>query len=109
VEEAPVTMLHPDEPVLRTPNAIGPADFEGWVQERGLYFANPWDPRYVAPLRSHDPGEPDRDGGLLVAHYGRGVYAYCAYALFRQLPAGVPGAWRLLANLLSARGTPSVP
>jgi len=109
VEEAPVTLLHPDDPLLRTPNAIGAADFDGWVQERGLYFANPWDPRYTTLLSCHDPGEPARDGGLLVARYGKGVYAYCAYALFRQLPAGVPGAWKLLANLVSARGSIAAP
>jgi LmbE family N-acetylglucosaminyl deacetylase len=104
VEEAPITVLHADEPLLQRPNAIGADDFAGWVQERGLYYANPWDPRYVTPFSSHDPGEPAHDGGLLVAHYGKGVYTYCAYALFRQIPAGVPGAWRLLANLVSARG-----
>ena len=109
VEEAPVTLLHPEDPLLRTPNRIGSADFDGWVQERGLYFANPWDGRYTTLLSCHDPGEPARAGGLLVARYGKGVYAYCAYALFRQLPAGVPGAWKLLANLVSARGLPSAP
>jgi LmbE family N-acetylglucosaminyl deacetylase len=109
VEEAPVTLLHPEDPLMRTPNVIGPADFDGWVQERGLYFASPWDPRYTTLLSCHDPGEPARDGGLLVARYGKGVYTYCAYALFRQLPAGVPGAWKLLANLVSARGLPAAP
>jgi LmbE family N-acetylglucosaminyl deacetylase len=104
VEEAPVRMLDVKHPVLSTPNALRPSDFDGWVQERGLYFANPWDPKYETPLSCNDPGEPARDGGLLYASYGKGVYEYCAYALFRQLPAGVPGAWRLLANLLSARG-----
>jgi hypothetical protein len=103
VEEAPVTFVHPGHRLLTTPNAIGPADFDGWVQERGLYFANPWDPRYETVLSCHDPGEPARDGGLLYAHYGRGAFVYCAYAMFRQLPAGVPGAWRLFANLVSAR------
>ena len=103
VEEAPVTFVHPGHTLLTTPNAIGPADFDGWVQERGLYFANPWDPRYETVLSCHDPGEPARDGGLLYARYGRGVFVYCAYAMFRQLPAGVPGAWRLFANLVSAR------
>ena len=104
VEEAPVRMLNVKHPVLSSPNALQPSDFDGWVQERGLYFANPWDPRYDTPLSSNDPGESAHDGGLLYASYGKGVYEYCAYALFRQLPAGVPGAWRLLANLLSARG-----
>lgn len=111
VEEAPVTMPKPDHPVLVSPNRIGDADFAGWVQERGLYFASPWDERYEAPLSSHDPGEPARDGGLIVARHGRGTFLYTGYAFFRQLPAGVPGAWRLFANLVSPgpaeRGTNS--
>jgi hypothetical protein len=77
-------------------------DFEGWVQERGLNYAGPWDPRYEAVLSANDPGEPPRDGGLLYASYGKGVFVYSALAFFRQLPAGVPGAWRLFANLVSA-------
>ncbi|MEK7331576.1 MAG: LmbE family protein, partial [Candidatus Eisenbacteria bacterium] len=101
VEEAPVEMKAADHPLLAGPNRIGPADFEGWVQERGLYFASPWDARYDAVLSSHDPGEPARDGGLLFARHGKGVFVYTAYAFFRQLPAGVPGAWRLFANLVS--------
>jgi LmbE family N-acetylglucosaminyl deacetylase len=101
VEEAPVTFLKPTHRLLNTPNKLGPSDFEGWVQERGLYFANPWDPNYDAVLGSHDPGEPSRDGGLLYAKHGSGEFVYCGYALFRQVPAGVPGAWRLLANLVS--------
>jgi len=102
VEEAPVTFLKPGHPLLTTPNALGPADFLGWVQERGLYFASGWDPNYDLPLGSHDPGEPSRDGGLVYARHGSGSFVYCGYALFRQVPAGVPGAWRLLANLVSA-------
>jgi hypothetical protein len=101
VEEAPVGMKSPDHPLLTGPNRIGPADFEGWVQERGLYFASPWDARYDAVLSSHDPGEPARDGGLIFARHGKGVFVYTGYAFFRQLPAGVPGAWRLFANLVS--------
>jgi LmbE family N-acetylglucosaminyl deacetylase len=101
VEEAPVTFLKPNHRVLNAPNKLGPSDFDGWVQERGLYFANPWDPNYDAVLGSHDPGEPSRDGGLLYAKHGSGEFVYCGYALFRQVPAGVPGAWRLLANLVS--------
>jgi hypothetical protein len=101
VEEAPVTFLKPAHRLLNAPNKLGPSDFEGWVQERGLYFANPWDPNYDAVLGSHDPGEPSRDGGLLYAKHGSGEFVYCGYALFRQVPAGVPGAWRLLANLVS--------
>ncbi|MCC6349791.1 MAG: PIG-L family deacetylase [Candidatus Eisenbacteria bacterium] len=102
-ETAGVRVLAASHPLLTRPNAIGPADFAGWVQERGLYFANPADPRYERVLSCHDPGEPDREGGLLYARHGRGVFVYCAYAMFRQLPAGVPGAWRLFANLVSAR------
>ncbi len=109
VEEAPVRTLLPAHPLLNAPNAIRASDFDGWVQERGLNFPNPWDPRYETPLSCNDPGEPARDGGLLYAAYGKGVYEYCAYALFRQLPAGVPGAWRLFANLLSARGRAVAP
>jgi len=84
---------------------VGPADFEGWVQERGLYFANPWDPRYETPLATHDPGETDKAGGLLFARVGKGVFVYTGYAFFRQLPAGVPGAYRLFANLLGLKGS----
>lgn len=102
-EDAEVKVLAPGHPLLSRPNAIGPDDFSGWVQERGLYFANPADPRYERVLACHDAGEPDRDGGLLYARHGKGVFVYCAYAMFRQLPAGVPGAWRLFANLVSAR------
>ena len=87
--------------LLRSPNVIGPPDFEGWVQERGLSFANPADPRYARVLSSNDPGEPPKDGGVLYTRYGRGAYVYTGLALFRQLPAGVPGAYRLLANLVS--------
>ncbi len=101
VEEAPVTLLKPGLPVLTTPNRIGPADFDGWVQERGLYFANPFDKAYETPLSSRDPGEPARDGGLLVARHGKGTFIYTGYSWFRQLPAGVPGAWRMFANLVS--------
>ena len=101
VEEAPVAFRIPGHPLLAAPNRIGEADFEGWVQERGLYFASPWDPRYEALLTCHDPEEPARDGGLLCARHGKGVFIYTGYAFFRQLPAGVPGAWRLFANLVS--------
>ncbi|MBI1950704.1 MAG: LmbE family protein, partial [Acidobacteria bacterium] len=75
--------------------------FEGWVQERGLYFASQWDPRFQAIFSSHDGGEPPRDGGLLVAQYGEGFFVYTGYSWFRQIPAGVPGAYRLLVNLIS--------
>jgi LmbE family N-acetylglucosaminyl deacetylase len=101
VEDAPVTFLKPANRLLNSPNKLGPSDFEGWVQERGLYFANPFDPSYDAVLGAHDPGEPSRDGGLLYAKHGSGEFIYCGYALFRQVPAGVPGAWRILGNMVS--------
>lgn len=101
VEEAPVKILAPAHPVMTTPNKITSKDFDHWVQERGLYFPNEWDDKYTAVLSSHDPGEPDRDGGLLVAPYGNGWYVYSGYSWFRELPAGVPGAFRIFANMLS--------
>jgi hypothetical protein len=89
--------------LLRAPNAITARDFEGWVQERGLYFASERDPRYQTVLASHDTGEQAIDGGELWTRYGKGVYIFTAYSWFRQLPAGVPGAYRLFANILSAK------
>ena len=103
VEDAEVTLLLPEHPLLSTPNRITEADFSGWVQERGLYFPDTWDERYDALLASHDPGEPDRSGGLLYTTYGKGVYIYTGYSFFRELPAGVAGAYRLFVNLISAR------
>ncbi len=102
VEEAPVRFTKPGHPLLSRPNIIAEADFDAWVQERGLYFANPWDPRYETPLSSNDPGEPAKDGGLLFARVGKGAFVYSGYSFFRQLPAGVPGAYRLFANIVSA-------
>ncbi|MFD2514406.1 PIG-L deacetylase family protein [Pontibacter locisalis] len=101
VEGAEVRLLKPDHPILNTPNKITKKDFEGWVQERGLYFPNEWSREYEAILSSNDPGEPARDGGLLVAKYGKGNYIYTGYSWFRELPAGVPGAYRLFANMIS--------
>jgi LmbE family N-acetylglucosaminyl deacetylase len=102
VEEAPVR-FDPRHPLLAAPNPITASDFEGWVQERGLYFASAWDSSAFQPvLSSNDPGEPARDGGLLVAPHGDGLFVYAGYAFFRQLPACVPGAYRLFANLVSA-------
>lgn len=98
---ASVRMLAPEHPLLATPNRLTGADFEGWVQERGLYFARSWDDAYTPLLAMSDPGEPPLEGGLLAARVGRGHYVYTGLALFRQLPAGVPGAYRLLANLLA--------
>jgi hypothetical protein len=100
-EAAPVRMLDPAHPVFTWPNRITERDFEGWIQERGLYFARTWDPRYTPLLETGDPGEAPLRGGLLVAPYGEGTYVYTGLAFFRQLPEGVPGAWRLFANLLA--------
>ena len=102
VEDAPVTFLLPDNPVLNYPEKITEADFNGWVQERGLYFADKWDPKYETPLACNDPGEKPKPGGLLIAKYGNGTFIYTGYSFFRQLPAGVPGAFRLFINLISA-------
>jgi LmbE family N-acetylglucosaminyl deacetylase len=101
VEEAPVEILAPDDPVFHYPNTITARDFNGWVQERGLYFMDQWDDHFKPLLACHDPGEQPQKGGLLKAQYGKGMYIYNAYAFFRQLPAGVPGAVRLYVNLLS--------
>jgi hypothetical protein len=100
-ETATVDVLLPKHVLLNHPNVIGPADFAGWVQERGLYFADPFDARYDAPLGMHDANEPARKGSLLVARVGKGRFVYTGLAFFRQLPAGVPGAFRLFANLLA--------
>jgi hypothetical protein len=102
VEEAPVEILAPDDSVFRYPNLITQRDFDGWVQERGLYFMDQWDGNFRPLLSSHDPGEQPLKGGLLRAQYGKGTYIYTGYAFFRQLPAGVPGAIRLYVNLLGA-------
>jgi hypothetical protein len=101
-ETAPVAFASPKHPALTSPNAIGDADFAGWVQERGLYFADKWDGRYEAPLSMHDPGEAPLAGSVLWTRYGKGTFVYTGLAFFRQLPAGVPGAYRLFANLLAA-------
>jgi LmbE family N-acetylglucosaminyl deacetylase len=103
VEEAPVAILDPANPIFHSPNEITQKDFEGWVQERGLYFMSQWDSNFTPLLESHDPGEGEQKGGLLVAHYGKGTYIYTGYAFFRQLPAGVPGAVRLFVNLVVGR------
>ncbi len=102
-ENAPVNILTPESPVFAAPNRVGPADFEGWVQERGLYFLGEWDERYTPVMEMADPGEDPRRGGLLVAPVGDGLYVYTGLAFFRQFPAGVPGAYRLFANLVSLR------
>ncbi len=101
VEETPVAILDPANAIFHSPNEITQKDFEGWVQERGLYFMSQWDSNFTPLLESHDPGESEQKGGMLVAHYGKGTYIYTGYAFFRQLPAGVPGAVRLFVNLVS--------
>ena len=102
VEEAPVTILKADHPLLNVPNKIAEKDWTKWVQERGLYFASEWDPKYETVIATNDPGEPSKPGGLLFARHGKGAFVFTGYAFWRQLPAGVPGAMRLFANLVSA-------
>jgi hypothetical protein len=101
-ENAPVHVLNGGGGVLAGPNRIGAADFDGWVQERALYMPHTFDERYVPSLEMSDPGEAPNRGAILVAPYGTGTYVYTTMSLFRQLPAGVPGAARLMMNLLSA-------
>jgi LmbE family N-acetylglucosaminyl deacetylase len=102
-ETAEIRILAPDHPVLKSPNKISGDDFKGWLQERGLYFPNKWDANWTALLSCNDPGEKPLDGGLLVAKSGQGYFVYTSYAFFRQLPVGVPGAYRLFANMVSLR------
>jgi LmbE family N-acetylglucosaminyl deacetylase len=101
MEQAPVSILNAGHPLLRAPNSITSADFEGWVQERGLYFPTDWGQQLQPVIASNDPGEKPLPGGILMGKYGEGVYIYTSYSWFRQLPAGVPGAYRLFANMLS--------
>jgi len=101
VEEAPVKFLDPNHPLLTTPNKITQKDFEGWVQERGLYFLTEWDPKYTPIFATNDPGEPEKTGGELYAKVGKGAFIYTGFAWWRQLPAGVPGAIRGFVNLVS--------
>jgi len=100
-ETAKVTFLDPTSSVLNYPNKITDADFDGWIQERGLYYVSDIDPKYQTPLAMNDPGEQPNKGSLIVADYGKGRFVYTSLAFFRQLPAGVPGAYRLFVNLLS--------
>ncbi len=101
-EQSPVKLLDPSNPLLNFPNKITTADFDGWVEERGHSFLDSWDPGYTALTETADPGQDPQRGGLLVTHPGKGTYIYVAYALYRQLPELVPGAYRILANLVSA-------
>ena len=110
VEEADlVKVLVPTSPVLTWPNHITAADFNGWVAERGHGFARTWGPEFQPLLETHDPGQDEEKGGLLVARVAKGYYIYTALALYRQLPEGVPGAYRLMANLLSLGLNPLAP
>lgn len=100
-ETAKVDFLLPDHPVLNYPNKITDKDFEGWIQERGIYFINQLDPKYEAILSMHDPGEGAQNGSLVTTTYGKGKFVYTGLVFFRELPAGVPGAYRLLANIIA--------
>jgi hypothetical protein len=102
VEESPVNFINPNHQLLNFPNKITQNDFDGWNQERGLYFASQWDKNYEAILSGHDPNEKDLNGGTLFARYGKGIFIFSGYAWFRQLPAGVPGAYRIFINMISA-------
>ena len=105
-ETAEVRILAPGHPVLNFPNKITAEDFSGWVQERGLYFPDQWDAAWTPILSSNDPGEPPRDGGLLVARCEKGWFVYTGYSWFRELPAGVLGAYRIFANMISLGKAP---
>jgi hypothetical protein len=100
-EDSEVGILAPGNPLMQFPNQITKADFKGWVQERGLYFPDAWDKAFTPLLTMHDEGETPKEGGLLVAPYGDGYYIYTGLSFFRELPAGVPGAYKLFANMLS--------
>src|SRR5882724_8493987 len=100
-ENAPIAFLEPAHPLLNSPNKLGQEDFVGWIQERGLYYPKDWDPQFHALLQSNDPGEAPLKGGLLVADYGRGHYIYTSMVWYRELRGGVPGAYRMLANMIS--------
>jgi hypothetical protein len=100
-EDAKVTILEPGHSVFNYPNKITQKDFEGWVQERNLYAFRSFDERYTPLLESHDSGEDENKGGMVYTNLGKGKYMYVSYAFFRQLPAGVPGAYRLFANIVS--------
>jgi hypothetical protein len=100
-ENAPVRLLQPDHPAFNVPNRVDRAAWDGWPQERGLYFAGTWDDAYTALLEMQDPGMDPVRGGLLVARYGEGTYVYTGLSFFRVLPAGTPGAFKLFLNLLT--------
>lgn len=100
-EDAPVRILAPDHPVFNEPNAITAADFDGWIEQRGSKFFAEWDDAYTPMIETHDTGQDPQEGGWLTAEYGDGRYTYFAYAVHRQLPYAVPGAYRIFANVLS--------
>lgn len=104
-ENSEVRILKPDHVILNSPNKITDADFQGWVQERGLYFPSAWSPEFEAILSMNDAGESAKDGSLLVAKFGKGHYVYTGLSFFRELPEGVPGAYKLFANLVSMSKT----
>jgi LmbE family N-acetylglucosaminyl deacetylase len=107
-EASKMVILEPENPVFNWPNKISAADFNNWVEERGSKFLASWDEHYQPLLETHDPGQDEQKGGLLFARYGKGAYIYCAYAFYRQLPEGVPGAYRLFANLVSVGKSPQL-
>jgi hypothetical protein len=100
-ETAKVDFLQPGHEVLNSPNKITDKDFEGWIQERGIYFIDQLDPKYTPILSMNDPGEAAQKGSLVIADYGKGKFVYTGLVFFRELPAGVPGAYRLLANIIA--------
>ena len=107
-QNSPVRILNPGHPVLNWPNKITERDFEGWIEQRGSKFLASWDERYEALIETHEEGQPPQEGGFVYTRYGDGIYVYCAYAFYRQLPEGVPGAFRLFANLVSLPKNPLV-
>jgi hypothetical protein len=106
VDENSPVQLDASSPVLSWPNPITQADFKGWIEERGHDFMKSWDSHYQAPIETHDPNQDPQKGGLLFARYGKGAYVYSAFAFYRELPGGVPGAFRLFANLVSLPRNP---
>jgi hypothetical protein len=107
-ENGEVSILSPNDPLLSWPNKITLADFQNWVEERGHGFMRTWDSHYIAPTEMHDVGQEPQNGGLIYGSYGKGTYIYMSYAFFRQMPEGVPGAFRIMANLVSAGKNPGL-
>ena len=108
-ETGEVTITKPNDPTFNWPNKISLADFNGWVEERGHGFLRSYDSHYIAPTEMHDAGQDPQTGGLVYAQYGKGYYVYLAFAFFRQMPEGVPGSYRIMANLLSIGKNPNLP